>query len=84
MNSDSTCPINLGNPQELTIRQLAEQVRARINPELPLIETPLPADDPRQRQPDITRARRELGWQPKVSLEQGLESTIVWFQELQD
>ena len=82
MNGSSTGPINLGNPHEFTIRQLAEQVRARINPELPLIEKPLPADDPRQRQPDIALAQRELGWQPQVSLEQGLEPTIAWFEEL--
>ena len=82
MNGDATGPINLGNPHEFTIRQLAEQVRARINPELPLIEKPLPADDPRQRQPDIALAQQELGWQPQVSLEQGLEPTIAWFQEL--
>ena len=82
MNSDTTGPINLGNPQELTIRQLAEKVLACINPELDLIEKPLPADDPRQRQPDIALAQRELDWQPQVSLEQGLEPTIAWFQEL--
>ena len=82
MNGDAPGPINLGNPHEFTILQLAEQVRARINPELPFIEKPLPADDPRQRQPDIALAQRELGWQPKVSLEQGLEPTIAWFQEL--
>ena len=82
MNVDATGPINLGNPHEFTIRQLAEQVRARINPELPLIHKPLPADDPRQRQPDIALAQRELGWNPQVSLEQGLEPTIAWFKEL--
>ena len=82
MNGDATGPINLGNPHEFTIRQLAEQVRVRINPELPLIEKPLPADDPRQRQPDIALVQREFGWQPQVSLEQGLELTIAWFQEL--
>ena len=82
MNGDGTGPINLGNPHEFTIRQLAEQVRTRINPELSIIEKPLPADDPRQRQPDIALAQRELRWQPQVSLEQGLEPTIAWFQEL--
>ena len=82
MNHDSIGPINLGNPNEFTIRQLAEQVRARINPELPLIEKPLPADDPRQRQPDIALAQRELGWRPQVNLEKGLEPTIAWFQDL--
>ena len=58
------------------------QVRARMNPQLDLLEKPLPADDPRQRQPDIALAQRELGWQPQVSLEQGLEPTIAWFQDL--
>ena len=82
MNGDATGPINLGNSYEFTIRQLAEQVRDRINPELPLIEKPLPVDDPRQRQPDISLAQRELGWQPQVSLDKGLEPTIAWFQEL--
>ena len=82
MNCDATGPINLGNPNEFTIRELAEHVRRRINPALSFIEKPLPLDDPRQRQPDIALAQRELGWQPKVSLEQGLEPTIAWFQEL--
>ena len=82
MNGASPGPINLGNPDELTIRQLAELVRARINPDLPLIELTLPADDPRQRKPDISLAQSELGWQPKVCLEQGLKPTIAWFQQL--
>ena len=60
---------------------LAELVRSRINPELPLIEQPLPADDPLQRQPVIELATRELGWQPTVPLEQGLEPTIAYFRE---
>jgi UDP-glucuronate decarboxylase len=81
MNGEHTGPINLGNPGEFTIRQLAELVRARINPELLLIEKPLPADDPTQRQPLIDLARQELGWQPTIPLEQGLEPTIAWFKE---
>ncbi|MFM9101559.1 MAG: SDR family NAD-dependent epimerase/dehydratase, partial [Cyanobium sp.] len=72
----------IGNAGEFTIRQLAELVPARINPDLPLIEKPLPADDPLQRQPVIDLAQRELGWQPTVALEQGLEPTIAWFREL--
>jgi UDP-glucuronate decarboxylase len=56
-------------------------VRARINPALPLIEQPLPADDPTQRQPLIALAQQELGWQPTVPLEQGLEPTIAYFKE---
>ena len=82
MNADHTGPINLGNPSEFTIRQLAEQVRARINPELALISEPLPADDPRQRKPAIALAQRDLAWTPTVALEQGLEPTISWFREL--
>ena len=82
MNSEHTGSINLGNPDEFTIRQLAEQVRARINPELPLLEKPLPADDPRQRQPEIALALSELGWAPSVRLDQGLEPTISWFRQL--
>ena len=81
MNGAHTGPINIGNPGEFTIRQLAELVRARINPELPLIEKPLPADDPTQRQPLIDLAMAELGWQPTIPLEQGLEPTIAYFQE---
>jgi UDP-glucuronate decarboxylase len=84
MNGEHTGPINLGNPGEFTIRQLAELVRTRINPELQLIEKPLPADDPTQRQPLIDLAQQELGWQPTIPLEQGLEPTIDWFRQLLD
>jgi UDP-glucuronate decarboxylase len=82
MNGNHTGPINLGNPGEFSIRQLAERVRGRINPELPLIEKPLPVDDPTQRQPLIDLAMAELGWRPTISLEQGLEPTIAWFRQL--
>jgi UDP-glucuronate decarboxylase len=81
MNGNHTGPMNIGNPGEFTIRQLAELVRARINPELELVCKPLPADDPTQRQPLIDLAMAELGWQPTVSLEQGLEPTIAWFRQ---
>jgi len=81
MNGDHTGPINIGNPTEFTIRQLAELVRDKINPELELICKPLPQDDPLQRQPVIDLAQVELGWQPKVALEQGLEPTIAYFQQ---
>ena len=82
MNGSHTGPVNIGNPGEFTIRQLAELVRARINPDLSLIEKPLPADDPAQRQPLIDLASAELDLQPTVSLEQGLEPTIEWFESL--
>ena len=82
MNGTDTGPINLGNPDEFTIRQLAELVRQRINPQLPLIEKPLPEDDPRQRRPLIDLAMQQLGWQPTVSLEQGLGPTIDSFRSV--
>lgn len=81
MNGDHYGPINISNPGEFTIRQLPELVRAKVNPELPLIERPLPQDHPLQRQPVIALAQRELGWQPKVPLDQGLDATITWFSE---
>ena len=82
MNGSEMGPINLGNPEEFTIRQLAELVRMQINPELPLVEKPLPEDDPQQRQPAIDLARQQLDWQPTVSLEQGLAPTIDSFRNL--
>ncbi len=82
MNGRHSGPINIGNPSEFTIRQLAELVRARINPELAFVDQPLPQDDPLQRQPVIDLARAELGWAPKVPLEQGLEPTIAYFRDL--
>jgi UDP-glucuronate decarboxylase len=81
MNGDHCGPINIGNPGEFTIRQLAELVRVKVNPQLELIEQPLPQDDPLQRQPVIDLAQRELGWQPTVPLEQGLDATIAYFME---
>ena len=80
MNGSHPGPINIGNPDEFTIRQLAEKVRERINPALELIYEPLPADDPLQRQPVIDLAREQLGWEPTVSLDQGLEPTIAHFR----
>jgi UDP-glucuronate decarboxylase len=82
MKGSHTGPMNIGNPGEFTIRQLAELIRDRVNPDLPLIEKPLPADDPLQRQPVIDLARRELDWEPTVSLEQGLGPTIEWFRKV--
>jgi len=80
MNGSHPGPINIGNPDEFTIRQLAEKVRERINPALELIYEPLPADDPLQRQPVIDLAREQLGWEPTISLDQWLEPTIAHFR----
>lgn len=81
MNGQCSGPINIGNPGEFTIRQLAELVRNKINNKLEIIELPLPEDDPLQRQPVIDLARERLNWYPKITLEEGLESTISWFKE---
>lgn len=75
-----TGPINLGNPNEFTIRQLAEQVIAKVGGKSKLIEKPLPQDDPLQRKPDITKATRELGWTPSIELDEGLDRTIAYFR----
>ena len=82
MNGAHSGPINLGNPEEFTIRDLAEMVRQQIKPDLPFVEKPLPQDDPQQRQPAIDVARQQLNWQPTVSLEQGLPPTIDSFRNL--
>jgi UDP-glucuronate decarboxylase len=81
MNSpaDVTGPINIGNPGEFTIRELAEKVIAMTGSRSKLVQLPLPQDDPKQRQPDITLAKEKLGWQPKVALDQGLQKTIAYF-----
>jgi UDP-glucuronate decarboxylase len=79
---DVSGPINLGNPGEFTIRELAEKVIAMIGSKSTIEYRPLPVDDPMQRQPDISRARNLLDWQPKVPLEQGLRKTIDYFDKL--
>jgi UDP-glucuronate decarboxylase len=75
-------PVNLGNPVEITIRQLAETIMRLTNSRSRLVQRPLPADDPVQRCPDITRATEWLGWKPRVDLETGLEKTINYFDRL--
>jgi UDP-glucuronate decarboxylase len=74
-------PVNLGNPIELTVKQLADRVVEMTCTRNPLVHKPLPQDDPRRRRPDIGRARTLLGWEPVVTLEQGLERTCAWFAE---
>jgi UDP-glucuronate decarboxylase len=80
MNGNQTGPVNLGNPDEYTILQLAQAVQQRINPSLDIKFEPLPQDDPRRRKPDITKAQAWLGWQPTVSLQDGLELAIEDFR----
>lgn len=74
-------PINLGNPDEFTIRELAEQVKELTGSSSEIVFKPLPSDDPRQRQPDISQASQTLGWRPSVPLSQGLPRTIAYFQQ---
>jgi UDP-glucuronate decarboxylase len=75
-------PVNLGNPDEFTIRELAQQVIELTGSKSKLVERPLPADDPTKRRPDITLAKRRLDWQPTVKLRAGLERTIEWFRSI--
>ncbi|MEX0588798.1 MAG: UDP-glucuronic acid decarboxylase family protein [Cyanobium sp.] len=77
MNSGLQGPINLGNPYEITITELAERIRALVNPALEVIYEPLPIDDPERRKPAIDRAKNLLGWQPLVDLSSGLQSTLA-------
>ncbi|MEO8677394.1 MAG: UDP-glucuronic acid decarboxylase family protein [Vicinamibacterales bacterium] len=80
MHSKENDPINIGNPQEMTIEQIARQIIEMTGSKSKIVYKPLPTDDPKVRQPDITRARTLLGWEPKVSLEQGLGRTIEYFR----
>lgn len=80
--SDAIGPMNIGNPGEFTILELAEKVIAQTGSKSRIIHEPLPADDPQQRQPDITDARCVLGWEPTVSLDEGLKPTIAYFDKL--
>jgi UDP-glucuronate decarboxylase len=74
--------VNLGNPEEFTIRQLADIVIELTNSKSKLVARPLPADDPTQRRPDITLATQCLKWQPTVKLREGLKKTINWFRSI--
>jgi UDP-glucuronate decarboxylase len=81
-SDDFTGPVNLGNPVEFNMNELAEQVKELTNSKSEIIYEALPEDDPRQRQPDITLAKNKLGWEPKVQLREGLEKTIAYFSDL--
>jgi UDP-glucuronate decarboxylase len=80
--NDCVGPVNIGNPNEFTIRQLAQTVLKKIDSQSSLVEMPLPSDDPTQRKPDISQAKKLLDWNPKIELEEGLDKTIPYFREI--
>jgi len=82
MHKDFTGPVNLGNPGEFTMIELAETIKALTGSKSELIHKSLPTDDPKQRQPDIHIAREAMGWEPSITLEQGLKPTISYFEQL--
>jgi len=80
LNSDLHEPVNIGNPNEVTIGEVAEEVIRMVGSKSRIVHRPLPADDPKVRQPDIEKAREKLGWEPRVSREEGLKKTIEYFR----
>ena len=80
MNSNINAPINLGNPNEFTILELARLITRIVETKSKIIFKPLPEDDPKQRQPDISKAKKILKWQPEISLKDGLIKAIEWFK----
>ena len=81
LTSDQNYPINIGNPNEMTIREMADKILQATNSESKITYVPLPEDDPKVRQPDITRAKKYLNWEPVVGLDEGLQSTLKYFKE---
>jgi dTDP-glucose 4,6-dehydratase len=82
MQSDEPYPVNLGNPREMTILEFCQEIRRLTGTAATITFQPLPEDDPKQRQPDIAKARRLLGWEPKVPLDEGLAKTVEYFRGL--
>ncbi|HJT88874.1 MAG TPA: UDP-glucuronic acid decarboxylase family protein [Bryobacteraceae bacterium] len=82
MQSEERYPVNLGNPREMTILEFAEHIRRMTGAKSEIVFRPLPEDDPRQRRPDIGKARKLLAWEPRVTLEEGLKPTVEYFQNL--
>ena len=80
-NSDERLPVNLGNPVELTILEFGERIQALMGIKTPIVHLPLPSDDPKRRQPNIAKAKKILGWEPKVGLEEGLRETVEYFRK---
>lgn len=81
MISDEHLPVNIGNPHEITILEFANRIRELTASAVPIVFEPLPQDDPKQRRPEISKARRLLGWEPQVALEEGLNRTLAYFRE---
>lgn len=82
MESNSTGPINLGNPNEFTINELANLIKSKINNKTKISYKPLPEDDPKQRKPDISKAQKELNWEPRYDINRGLDLTIEYFKSI--
>ena len=82
MNSDLQTPVNIGNPEEFTILELATKIKKLINPDLSFNFEPLPQDDPTQRKPNIDKARTLLNWEPNIQFEKGINLTIDWFKKI--
>jgi dTDP-glucose 4,6-dehydratase len=80
LESDTHDPVNIGNPHEVTIEQIARTIISLVGSKSRIVYRPLPQDDPKQRKPDITRAQTILGWQPKIGLEEGLAKTVGYFK----
>ncbi|EEI91426.1 NAD dependent epimerase/dehydratase family protein [Sphingobacterium spiritivorum ATCC 33300] len=82
LHADCADPINIGNPEEITLQQLAKEILLITNSKSKIIYQPLPAEDPKQRRPDISKAKRILNWEPVISRKQGLEQTIAYYRTL--
>ena len=82
MLSDEREPVNLGNPVELTMLEFAERIQRITGTSSKIVHRDLPADDPKRRKPDITKAKRVLGWEPRISLEEGLKETVAYFKSV--
>ena len=81
LRSEYQEPVNIGNPHEMTIREFATEVQRLVGTRVDIVSKPLPEDDPKVRKPDISRAIEVLGWQPKISFDEGMRRTIAWFRE---
>ena len=74
-------PVNIGNPDEMTVNEITEMIRDIVGADVSIVHQPLPEDDPKVRRPDVTKARKALGWEPRVSIEDGLKKTVDWFRQ---